>query len=100
MSAFNVEYQGDSSVGSVTILHKTEDVILLEVDMNTKYVDISASCDNGFMICTSERSVFKTDGEGDTWISIPEAEGYRFFSGSGRRYTLSVTFVKDRLYNV
>lgn len=100
MSNFIIKYRGDCTVDSVNIIHKTDDVVLLEVNTSTKYVDISSSCDNGFMISTSERSLYKGEQEGDTWIEIPEAEGYSFFSGSGGRYTLSVTFVKRSIYNV
>lgn len=96
---FLIKHQGDSSVNSVVILHKTEDVVLLEVDLVTKYIGIAASCGNSFMIETFGHSLNKGDGEGYTWIEIPEIKGYTFFSGSGGRYTLSVTFVKDSIYN-
>ena len=96
---FLIKHQGDASVNGVVLLYKSKDVILLEVNLHTKYAGIAASCGNSFMIETYEHSLHKTDERGFTWVLIPEAEGYTFFSGSGGRYTLRVTFVKDSIYN-
>lgn len=96
---FVIEHQGDSQVNSVAVIYQTEEILLLEVDMKTKYVGIDSTCGNSFMIETYEHSLNKVDCDGSTCIRIPEAEGYTFFSGSGGGYTLSVTFVKDSIYN-
>jgi hypothetical protein len=94
---FKIIMAGAAIVNSAWIVYKTDQVILIEVDLRTKYTRVNASCNHSvFIECTGDSLYTNPDValEGDTWIEFPEAEGYSFFGASGGRYTLQLTFFK------
>ena len=88
---------GAPIVNSAWVVYKSEQVILIEVDLATKYTRVNSSCGNGVFVECTEDSLYASPDHAfdeDTWIEFPEAEGYSFFGASGGRYTLQLTFFK------
>lgn len=96
-TAFKIMSPGAAIVNSAWIVYKTDQVILIEVDLKTKYTRVNSSCGNGVFIECSATSLYTDPNvsiEEDTWVEFPEAEGYSFFGASSGRYTLQLTFFK------
>ena len=96
-TTFKIMAPGAAIVNSAWVVYKTDQVILIEVDLATKYTRVNSSCENGvFVECTAASLYTNPDValEEDTWVDFPEAEGYSFFGASGGRYTLQLTFFK------
>lgn len=88
---------GAAIVEHAWVVYKTDQVILIEVNLKTKYTRVNSSCSNGVFIECTEDSLYMNPEHciaEDTWVEFPEAEGYSFFGASGGRYTLQLTFFK------
>lgn len=96
-TAFKIGIQGAAIVNSAWIVYKTDQVILIEVDLKTKYARVNSFCENEVFIECSAASLYTDQNvsiEEDTWVEFPEAEGYSFFGASSSRYTIQLTFFR------
>ena len=96
-TVIKIVQQGAPVINSAWVVYKTDQVIMIEVDLKTKYTRVNSSCSNAVFIECTEDSLYM-DPEHciaeDTWVEFPEAEGYSFFGSSSGRYTLQLTFFK------
>jgi hypothetical protein len=96
-TAIKIVQQGAPVINSAWVVYKTDQVILIEVDLTSKYCEVGASCGNGVFIDPTEHSLYLdtfSDREAFTWVEFPEAKGYSFFGSSSGRYTVQLTFFK------
>jgi hypothetical protein len=94
---FAVLQSGAPIINSAWIVYKTDQVILIEIDMKSKYCFINASSGNSVFIGADGNSLNldeDVDIDSDTWVEFPEAKEYSFFSGSCGRYSIQLTFIK------
>jgi hypothetical protein len=88
---------GAPVINSAWVVYKTDQVILIEVDLQSKYCSVNISSGNSVLINANEYSLHlddSVDPDLDTWVEFPEAEGYSFFGHSSGRYTIQLTFFK------
>lgn len=95
--AIKIVQAGAPVIDSAWTVYKTDQVILIEMGLKSKYCEVGASCDNGVFIDPTEHSLYldtSADPESSTWVEFPEAKGYSFFGSSSGRYTIQLTFFK------
>ncbi len=99
-----ITYQGAPIVNpGVTYLKKYSDVVVLEVDLKSKWCDIlahSVSENNCpvIIVYANERSINlnkEVDRRMSTNIEFPEYKGWSIFLAEITRYTLRVCLIKD-----
>ena len=93
-----IKQQGAPRVNNGCVAVGAESIKALEVDMHSKYCNISATTGGdipGVMISEDENSLHlhKTK-KGDTWIEFPQFKGWTVWSASIGRCTLYVCLVK------
>lgn len=97
LTEIKVVQPGAPIINDAWVVYKTDRVILIEVDLKSKYCSVGSSSGNGVFIDANEHSLYLSEDyerEVSTWIEFPEAEGYSFFGSSSGRYTISLTFFK------
>jgi hypothetical protein len=92
--------QGAPSVNCATIVYQNDNVILVELDMNSKYTKLTCYSGNQFYIGADENSLHLADGYGigaETVVELDEIpDDFAVFSTQSSRYTISITFLKRK----
>ena len=96
----NVIKQGAPRFNSALVIKETPDIILIEIDMASKYCESFGYNGGEITISANENSLHLDEnyGENDfTVIEFPELKdkGFKSFSESEGRYTLSFALFRD-----
>jgi hypothetical protein len=104
---FNIETQGAPQVsneyGEGVILYKYDDVVIAEIDMQSKWCEVSSTLTGdkflGVFVNATKRSLHLLEGkdmEEETLINFPNFLGWRIYSAECCRYTLRLVFIKEK----
>ncbi len=89
-----ISLQGEPVVNEGWVKAEGENVIALEIDMETKYCEVDSLVFGGvpgiIIAANSDESL-----KNPTWIEFPEYPEYRIWSAQIFRYTLCVCLIKD-----
>ena len=95
-----IELQGLPIVNSGTVVARGDCVIAADIDLSSKYCEVSAFTSGsdgipGVHIDAGEFGLHLKDGaEGGTWLRFPELQGWNVWAANIGRYTLAICFVK------
>lgn len=95
--------QGAPVINAGSVYSKGADVVALEIDLHSKYCEVSATSGGefpGIFIDANERSLEldKTKSvEESTFIEFPQYAGWNVWCSGIGRYTLSVCLVRNNI---
>ena len=83
--------QGEILVNSVFVIHNTDDMIMVEVDLQSKYPELLATSDNAIYLQASEHTLYKGK-EGATMIEFDLPNNFAFCGHRLGRYHVDLMF--------
>ena len=97
--AVTVKDQGAVVVNDAVVVYESDCAIAIELDLKSKYCDLTASVGHGVMLGTTEYSLHlneEADRDRSTWVEFDLPPGkWRFFCGGVSRYTFNAVFLKE-----
>lgn len=95
-----IKTQGAPVINTARTLVDTPDVIMVELDMRTKYCEVGSSSGNEVGIyCTDAARHWHGQDKGLPTTVELETEGFMFLGQGGGRYTLNLIFVHEDIYD-
>lgn len=105
---YEVEVMGKAIPGSAWLVKASDGIVAIELDMRTKWAEISATSSThaayteahllvpGILIDISERSLHMDDEAGDqlTHITFPEYLGWEVWAANLSRYTCCICLTR------
>lgn len=93
MTIITIREQGAPIISSASVLYESNDLVVIELDLRSKYCYIGASTDNGVFIEANERSLHLhgTNRDASTWVEVP-GNRPQFLGGTSGRYTINLIF--------
>lgn len=97
----HIKTQGAPVINTAMTLVNTPDVIVVELDMRTKYCEVGSSSGNEVNIyCTdAARHWHGQCKDLPTTVEL-ETEGFMFLGQGGGRYTLNLIFIRKDIYDM
>ena len=99
MNIITIKEQGAPIVNCASVLYESDEIIVIELDMRSKYCYVGASSGNGVYIEANERSLYLhgADRDATTWVEVP-GNKTQFLGSNGGRYTINLVFGTDDVY--
>ena len=99
MNIITIKEQGAPIINCASVLYESDEIIVIELDMRSKYCYVGASSGNGVYIEANERSLHLhgTDRDAATWVEVP-GNKTQFLGSTGGRYTINLIFGTDDVY--
>lgn len=95
--------QGTPRISSAFLLYSSDHVAIVELDMSTKYCDVSMSSAESIWLTCSERTPLDPGDEGKRWdmtqIKLVDRPELRFLASGGGRYTIELVFASEPVHN-
>ena len=98
-----IREQGSVVVNNISVSEFHGDIILIKVDLKTKWAEVGCLCnDTGLMLTTTDRSLYnRSENKNDTWIDFEDSwPDYKIWLAQVTRYTLKVVLKKEKKENV
>jgi hypothetical protein len=102
---YKISEQGIPIINDVWVVYQTKRVVLIEIDMESKYCKINTYLDTdeevvpGILIYASlddiKLSNIPTRNAESTMVIFPRFAGYVYFSSSTSRYTVHICLIKE-----
>ena len=100
MSLIKITTQGAPIVNSAYVRYRNDDVLILELDMHSKYCGVFASSGSCVFIGANERSLYLhgDDRERFTEITLLDKNYPEFVASSEGRYSITLVFGRKDLF--
>jgi len=91
--------QGAPEVNATTVVYQSDEVILIEIDMMSKYCRCNSYSGKEFWLCATDESLHLADGhhvDEETMVELDEIpDGFLVFAVQSSRYTISIALKKN-----
>lgn len=107
-----ISHQGAIKVNRTFVDRKSRNILTVELDMGSKYVEISSTGEDNYIpnicLCANKRSLYlkekyrnkQIDKKEPTLISFSELIGWDIFCAETSKYTVRICFVKKKNFKI